>query len=459
MKTIFFFSIPAHGHTNPMLPVAKELVARGNVVRFYSFDEFKDKIQDTGAQFISCDCFSHKLSDNQEKRLKEVSTTEMTLQDINLTIAIDSFLDGEYKKYKPDVVYTDSVCFWGKLSAWKHNVPVVVSTSTFAFNQMSSQYMKYSFKEIFDMITGISKISKALKTLEVYGYYVKNALSLVQSDNYTDSVVYTSVNFQPYARSFSEHYAFVGPCVSTEILPDKEKTRPLVYISMGTVINDRPDFYNKCIEALGNQNFDVIISCGKKAYEYFGSLPDNILVFPYVNQLEILSKADVFITHCGMNSVSESLLMATPLVLYPQTSEQKAVAKRVKEINAGIYLCDDSVAGIRKTVFDVLNNDAYNKAAKECSEDFRNSPGAKGAADFIENAPYKIEGTDIISQLNKADKLFQIIYYVLFAALIIMLGISIGWKYVWIIGVVSGFILTPVRRLIQKLKYNSLIKK
>ena len=29
MKKIFFFSIPAHGHTNPMLPVAEELVKNG----------------------------------------------------------------------------------------------------------------------------------------------------------------------------------------------------------------------------------------------------------------------------------------------------------------------------------------------------------------------------------------------------------------------------------------------
>ena len=33
-KRIAFFCIPAHGHTNPMLPVAAELVRRGHTVRF-----------------------------------------------------------------------------------------------------------------------------------------------------------------------------------------------------------------------------------------------------------------------------------------------------------------------------------------------------------------------------------------------------------------------------------------
>ena len=49
MKKIAVFCIPAHGHTNPMLPVAEELVRRGDEVRFYSFEEFRKKIEQTGA--------------------------------------------------------------------------------------------------------------------------------------------------------------------------------------------------------------------------------------------------------------------------------------------------------------------------------------------------------------------------------------------------------------------------
>ena len=41
MKKIAVFCIPAHGHTNPMLPVAEELVRRGDEVRFYSFEDFR----------------------------------------------------------------------------------------------------------------------------------------------------------------------------------------------------------------------------------------------------------------------------------------------------------------------------------------------------------------------------------------------------------------------------------
>lgn len=459
MKKIACFCIPAHGHTNPMLPVAAELVRRGNTVRFYSFDEFGEKIRAAGAEFISCDSFLPELTGKEEAGLKSVSTTEMTVQDIRITLRMNDFLDQEFKTFQPDVVYTDSVCFWGKLNAWKHHVPLVVSTSTFAFNQLSSGYMKNSPKEMADMILGLPRVSKELKKMEPYGYHVKSVFSLIQSDNNTDSVVYTSRRFQPYAESFSDHYAFVGPSVFSKISPAKEKERPLVYISMGTVINDRPNFYRKCIDALKNLNVDVTISCGNAINrEELGVLPDNIKVYPYVDQLDVLAKADVFLTHCGMNSVSESLYMAAPMLLYPQTSEQYAVARRVAEIGAGAMLYDDSSEGIRAAVQEILNDPAYGKAAVLCSADFRACSGSAGAAEFIEGAPHSSNGIDIIGELNKAGTKFQLLYWLMIIAAINLIGFWVSWKYVWMIGIAAGVLSSPVAKAVQKRKYRSLIK-
>ena len=460
MKKVAFFCIPAHGHANPMLPVAAELVQRGNIVRFYSFNEFEEKIKATGADFVSCDSFLPELTEQEENGLKNVSTTEMTIQDIRITLSMDDFLNAEFAFFQPDVVYTDSVCFWGKLSACKYHIPMVVSTSTFAFNQMSSQYMKNSPKELADMVFGLPRISKELKKLEPYGYHIKSVLSLVQSDNNTDSVVYTSRKFQPYAESFSEHYIFVGPSVFSKVMPRKEKERPFVYISMGTVINDRPDFYSKCIDALKDINAEVIISCGNAMDQgLLGTLPDNIRVYPYVDQLDVLSKADVFITHCGMNSVSESLYMAAPMILYPQTGEQCAVARRVTEIGAGILLRDDSSEGIRNAVQEILNNTAYSKAAAECGSDFRACSGTTGAAEFIENAPHTSNGKDIMSELNKENGKFQLLYWLIVIAVITLIGFAVSWKYVWVIGIAAGVLVSPIGKAIQKGNYKRVIEK
>ena len=464
-KRIAFFCIPAHGHTNPMLPVAAELVRRGHTVRFYSFGgagglpDFSDRIRKTGAEFVPCDAYMPAVSAEEVAGLKRVSITEMTVQSIRITLAMDAFLDAEFKTFQPDVVYTDSACFWGKLNAWKHQVPMVVSTSTFAFNQLSSQYMKHPPAEIADMIFGLPHIGRALKSMEPYGYKVKNPLTLVQSDNKTDSVVYTSRRFQPYAGSFSGHYAVVGPSVFSDAVPDKKKARPLVYISLGTVINDRPDFYGKCFEALKNLDVDVLISCGNAVDRgKLGVPPENFELRPYVDQLDVLSRADVFITHCGMNSVSESLYMATPMVLYPQTGEQFAVAKRAAELGAGVLLKDDSVGGIRAAMQEILDHASYRNAAEAGSRDFRSYSGPSGAADFIESAPHRWDGVDVLKELNKTNVRFQIVYWSVVAVLIFLAGFYIDRKYLWIIGFAAGIISKPIGRRVQNRRYAQLVK-
>ncbi|MBQ3448153.1 MAG: N-acetylmuramoyl-L-alanine amidase [Synergistaceae bacterium] len=102
MKKIAAFCIPAHGHTNPMLPVVAELVRRGDEVRFYSFGEFREKIEGTGAAFISCDAFLPELNAREEAGLKSVSATEMSIQDIRITLAMNDFLQAEFETFRPD---------------------------------------------------------------------------------------------------------------------------------------------------------------------------------------------------------------------------------------------------------------------------------------------------------------------------------------------------------------------
>lgn len=459
MKNIAFFCIPAHGHTNPMIAVAAELVRRGNRVRFYSFDEFADKIAASGAEFVSCSSLMPELSKEEEQGLKKVSITEMSMQDIRLTECFTGFLAEEFASFRPDVVYSDSACFWGKLSAWKFDVPLVVSTSTFAFNQMSSQYMKHSPAEMADLLFGMPKISKRLKDLIPLGYRYKSAMSLVASDNDTDSVVYTSKGFQPYSGVFSDHYLFMGPSLMTDKLPDKAKSRPLVYISMGTVINDRPDFYKNCVEALKDIDADVIISCGKTFdIRSLGTLPDNIKIYPSVDQLDVLSRTDVFITHCGMNSVSESLYMAAPMILYPQTGEQQAVARRAAEIGAGEYLKDDSSAGIKAAVTKLLDSDPYSAAAKKCSDEFRACCGTSGAAEFIENAPHRSDAPDPLKALNRECGKYQLIYWVIAAVLFILVWKLAGFRYVWLIGVPFGVLGGTSGKLISGYVYKKKYK-
>ena len=133
-------------------------------------------------------------------------------------------------------------------------------------------------------------------------------------------------------------------------------------------------------------DYQVIISVGHSvSAKDFGDLAENISVCPYVDQISVLSEADVFISHCGMNSVSESLYFAVPLVMFPQTSEQKGVARRVQELGAGIKPCKPDASSVLSAVNEILSDSTYKQNAEKIAQGFKNCPGAKGAADKIIN--------------------------------------------------------------------------
>ena len=190
------------------------------------------------------------LDAKSERKLHEVSTTEMSVQSFHITAILDPVISQDVESWQPDVLVTDSACFWGKLTAIKFNLPWVCSTTTFAFNKDSAQYMQQSPSEIADMVLGLPRMNREIRKLRGLGYHVKNVLDIVQNKPDDNTVVYTSRTFQPCAETFDEtHYRFVGPSVR-EVKPREKTGRPPVFASLGTVINDRPGFYRTLIEAL-----------------------------------------------------------------------------------------------------------------------------------------------------------------------------------------------------------------
>ena len=115
----------------------------------------------------------------------------------------------------------------------------------------------------------------------------------------------------------------------------------------------------------------------------FCILPENISVFSHIDQIAVLEKADVFVSHCGMNSVNESLYFEVPLVMLPQTTEQKGVAERVSELGAGIRIKKMNGASVLNAVNEIITDSTYKNNAKKISEGFRTCAGPKSAADKI----------------------------------------------------------------------------
>lgn len=380
---IAWFCIPAHGHTNPTLGLVKELTQAGHEIWYFSFEQFREKIEAAGAHFIPCDGYDFEMEDKENGARVGKDKAFATELLVSATLALDEMAAEHIARIQPDLVVSDSVAFWGKLTAMKYGLPYVCSTTTFAFNRYSAAYMKEGPFDIAKMLLTMPKINRQIKRLRDKGYPVKGFLDIVQNDNETNTIVYTSKEFQPRSETFSDRYHFIGPSIRPVQTPVEKTADKTVYISMGTVDKDEA-FYHRCIEALRDTDYQVILSMGVNA-EQFTDLPDHIKAYPSVDQMAVLSITDCFVTHCGMNSASEGLYFEVPLVLFPQTPEQDAVAKRAEELGAGLRLADTSAAGIRKAVETVLREPSYKKAAMDISTGFKKCGGYKEAREFIES--------------------------------------------------------------------------
>ena len=298
-KRIVFFSIPAYGHTNPTLPIVRALVMLGHEVIYYSFNMFRDKIEETGARFVSSEALMPELDLHSiaiEKVAADLPYSAKVLADV--TLSIGPRIREQMKELCPDVIVVDSLAYYAKCVARELQLPMVSSTTTFAFNKITGAILLPSFKGLFRVLLDAPKIRKEMRRLDAGGFGTKDLASAFLNDNETDTLVYTSKEFQPRAETFSDRTHFIGPSVPARSIPKVDRERKLVYISLGTVINHRLSFYQNCITAMKDIPVDV------------------------VNQLEVLQQADIFLSHGGMNSVNESLYYEVPLVLFPQTREQ-----------------------------------------------------------------------------------------------------------------------------------------
>lgn len=391
MSKIAFFCIPASGHTNPTLEVVRELITRGHEVWYYSYHSFQEKIESTGAKFISCDEYDREQNLHPEDAArigKDIAFSTRIL--VDTTLALNEKVCQDMEQFRPDCIVADSMAVWGKAVALKLNIPFISSTTTFAFNKYSAKIMKQSISQIWNMIVSMPSVNKDIKRLQEKGFPINHILDIIQNDENTNTIVYTSTEFQPCADTFSDKYVFVGPSIpKTDIIERKSKNET-IYISMGTVNNIMLKFYKNCIDAFKDSKYEIIMSVGKTTdISDLGEVPKNFIVKNSVKQIEVLQQVDVFLTHCGMNSVNESLYYEVPMVLFPQTAEQSGVARRVFDLGAGTYLKKNRVATIKEVVEHVLNNPSYKENARKIADSFKKSGGPVKAVDFILEAAKK----------------------------------------------------------------------
>lgn len=316
-------NVPYAGHTNPTLPLAAELVKRGHSVIYVNAPEFKDKIEKTGAVFVSYADYPEGLSEQQKKVrcFKAAFHTAMQLEQ------------------KFDLLIYEMFFYPGQVIAERLGIPCVRQFSQPAWNletvRDASAVWKLSCKLIDMQVMGKRNAAEM-------GMGRKTLIDSVLNDRPELNVVYVPKLFQPKHESFDERYVFVCPTMKAAMAPHAKipydaMKRPIIYISMGSIISSRI-FCKRCIKAFGGKNLSAILSTGQIDPKTLGPIPQNIFTYAFVPQLEILQNVDLFITHCGMNSVNEAMSFGVPMLAMPIINDQIANAKRITELGIGMRM-------------------------------------------------------------------------------------------------------------------------
>ena len=393
MSKAMFFNVPAHGHINPTLPLVRELVKRGDKVIYYATEEFKGKIEETGSLFQAYGLPNDK---NYHPAANILMLAEMLLDTTSeLLPQLVKVVQDEHVDY----IIHDSMCLWGRVVARVLNLPAICSTSTFAMNRsvVNSMYrhspegIKNFLRAVFTSSLSLFRTRYKMNRL-AKEYGVEISLVSIFSNPSDLNIVYTSKELQPYAESFDERYCFVGPSISfrkesADFPLHKLENRTVIYVSLGTVRNNRFDFYRECISQLGNTEYLIVISVGRNMNTTdLGELPENVLVYNHVPQLKVLQMAKGFISHGGMNSVQEGLYFGVPLLLFPQTEEQELVARRVEAFGAGRVIKERDLesAKLLGIVNMFLDDESYLQSTQKLQKSLHSSGGYKRAADKIE---------------------------------------------------------------------------
>jgi MGT family glycosyltransferase len=351
--------LPFSGHTNPTLGLAKALVDMGCEVTYIHAPSWKEKIQLTGAAFVPYDDYP-----------AECSGLYWEYRSFGTAISTVMRIGHDY-----DVLVYEFLFYRGKCLADKLGVPAVRLFSTFALNRTILDEFSNSGGTHFTAFARFPSLNRFLSgiTSKKYNLEPSDGISDITDNIPARNYVYTIREFQIHSDSFpEEQFKFVGPSIWSRQdcmgIPYDELKKPIVYISLGTMLNNSISFFKKCIRSFANEDISVIISIGSKfPVDKLGSSPNNIMIYQHVPQLEVLQNADLFITHGGMNSVNESLYYGVPMVVVPRGNDQPTVGKRVAELKLGVMIEKNQVTAdsLRIAAYTVINNVEYRENAKK----------------------------------------------------------------------------------------------
>ncbi|KAG8376593.1 hypothetical protein BUALT_Bualt09G0079700 [Buddleja alternifolia] len=275
--------------------------------------------------------------------------------------------------------------------------------------------------------SGLSAISYKLAFMTYKGvkkadFILHNTLHELESDTlsalnkYQPNYAIGPINFVKNFATYSVHKSLWSESDCTHWLNSKSPSSVL-YISFGSLVQTSTQVIEEIAYGLllSEVNFIWAVRTGIVGCANTNGLPDGFeddikdkgLIIPWCNQITVLSDPAVggFVTHCGWNSIVESLWCGTPMICYPVDYDQPINRKLVvDDWKVGINLCDGTsvdrkeVAEKIKYLMGETSSKSLRQESKNVKETLRNATEIDGPLErdfdkFINDLKGKINAT------------------------------------------------------------------
>ena len=364
---ILFVNLPYPGHVIPTVGLVQALIKAGHQVTYLMPYDWKDKIADSGADFLGYE--------NSPKLDKQIRSAFFKAEEVIVDF---------------DLLIYEQFFFVGKHLAEKHGKKCIRIFTAPATNKklMRAFISSGGPMGIFRIpFIGTLWTQDCVKGLGIK-LKCRNWLDEIVENPPDRNLVYTLRGFQPFAEDFPEEkFHFIGPSVyerKEEIFPSLPAR--VVYISIGTILKGGGNFFRACMDAFENEPVTVVLSVGNFGTTKLGRIPENFIVRNHVPQLAVLKQASLFITHGGMNSVSEAMVNGVPMVVIPFVSDQPVNARQVEKLGLGRVLDYRAITAdsLKKAAFAVMEDEQIRENLRKIQERITCAPGNAGAVGIIE---------------------------------------------------------------------------
>jgi MGT family glycosyltransferase len=401
-----FICVNGQGHINPMTVLARQLQARNHEVVFLYLPEAAGLPCVPGPENDQFLAKRREVSKMQGDDALEFSLGGVMAQTENILESLPAMVE----ENGVDALIIDNIQFYAELGAMHLGLPYIQVAAAMHFD--FSGYTPLSIygwphettAEALDRNhEGLARFTRLLQAAGagVRTYAKRVGLKIDWDDpSFTVSPL-ASITQVPNAFDFESPYwpsqfHHTGPFHDEQYrqkleFPWERLTgEPIVYASMGTILNGRVDVFRTMVSALAkHKDLQLVLSVGENVDPaQIGLVRSNAIIVKKAPQLELLKKASVCITHAGLNTVLESLAQGVPQVAIPVTFDQPGVAARIANKRTGVVtsldkLTDDHLS----TLLDiVLSDPIYRDKARTLQKAIEDANGLSVAADVVEKA-------------------------------------------------------------------------